>query len=286
MNGIFLINKEANWTSFDICAKIRRMFNTKKVGHSGTLDPFAEGLMIVCLGQATKIIPFLEHYNKTYEATIKLGEETDTLDNTGNIIDKKEVLDYSLEEINQVLNSFLGKSQQIPPMYSALKHDGVPLYSLAREGIEIERAARDIEIYNIELIEYQKPFLTFKCQVSKGTYIRTLAKDIASKLSTVGHLVKLKRTNIDKFDLSMTKNVNDLTINDSFSIVNILSNLEKIKVNKEMEMKIRNGSKLSLKGEDIILLVDENDNALAIYEKKEDGNYYSKRGLFDANNNI
>lgn len=286
MNGIFLINKEANWTSFDICAKIRRMFNTKKVGHSGTLDPFAEGLMIVCLGQATKIIPFLEHYNKTYEATIKLGEETDTLDNTGNIIYKKEVLDYSLEEINQVLNSFLGKSQQIPPMYSALKHDGVPLYSLAREGIEIERAARDIEIYNIELIEYQKPFLTFKCQVSKGTYIRTLAKDIASKLSTVGHLVKLKRTNIDKFDLSMTKNVNDLTINDSFSIVNILSNLEKIKVNKEMEMKIRNGSKLSLKGEDIILLVDENDNALAIYEKKEDGNYYSKRGLFDANNNI
>lgn len=286
MNGIFLINKEANWTSFDICAKIRRMFNTKKVGHSGTLDPFAEGLMIVCLGQATKIIPFLEHYNKTYEATIKLGEETDTLDNTGNIIDKKEVLDYSLEEINQVLNSFLGKSQQIPPMYSALKHDGVPLYSLAREGIEIERAARDIEIYNIELIEYQKPFLTFKCQVSKGTYIRTLAKDIASKLSTVGHLVKLKRTNIDKFDLSMAKNVNDLTINDSFSIVNILSNLEKIKVNKEMEMKIRNGSKLSLKGEDIILLVDENDNALAIYEKKEDGNYYSKRGLFDANNNI
>lgn len=286
MNGIFLINKEANWTSFDICAKIRRMFNTKKVGHSGTLDPFAEGLMIVCLGQATKIIPFLEHYNKTYEATIKLGEETDTLDNTGTIIDKKEVLDYSLEEINQVLNSFLGKSQQIPPMYSALKHDGVPLYSLAREGIEIERAARDIEIYNIELIEYQKPFLTFKCQVSKGTYIRTLAKDIASKLFTVGHLVKLKRTNIDKFDLSMAKNVNDLTINDSFSIVNILSNLEKIKVNKEMEMKIRNGTKLSLKGEDIILLVDENDNALAIYEKKEDGNYYSKRGLFDANDNI
>ena len=116
MNGIFLINKEANWTSFDICAKVKRLFNTKKVGHSGTLDPFAEGLMIVCLGQATKIIPFLEHYNKTYLATIKLGEETDTLDNTGNIIDKKDVLNYSLEEIKNVLNSFLGKSQQIPPM--------------------------------------------------------------------------------------------------------------------------------------------------------------------------
>lgn len=285
MNGIFLINKEANWTSFDICAKVKRLFNTKKVGHSGTLDPFAEGLMIVCLGQATKIIPFLEHYNKTYLATIKLGEETDTLDNTGNIIDKKDVLNYSLEEIKNVLNSFLGKSQQIPPMFSALKHDGVPLYSLAREGIEIERKPRDIEIFSIELIEYNKPFLTFKCKVSKGTYIRTLAKDIAIKLSTVGHLVKLIRTNIDKFDLNMAKKVNELTINDSISIVEMLT-LPTLIVDNEIEKKIRNGNKLSLQGKNILLLVSEKNEALAIYEKKEDGYYYSKRGLFDANNNI
>ena len=285
MNGIFLINKEANWTSFDICAKVKRLFNTKKVGHSGTLDPFAEGLMIVCLGQATKIIPFLEHYNKTYLATIKLGEETDTLDNTGNIIDKKDVLNYSLEEIKKVLNSFLGKSQQIPPMFSALKHDGVPLYSLAREGIEIERKPRDIEIFSIELIEYNKPFLTFKCKVSKGTYIRTLAKDIAIKLSTVGHLVKLIRTNIDKFDLNMAKKVNELTINDSISIVEMLT-LPTLIVDKEIEKKIRNGNKLSLQGKNMLLLINEKKEALAIYEKKEDGYYYSKRGLFDANNNI
>ena len=285
MNGIFLINKEANWTSFDICAKVKRLFNTKKVGHSGTLDPFAEGLMIVCLGQATKIIPFLENYNKTYLATIKLGEETDTLDNTGNIIDKKDVLNYSLEEIKNVLNSFLGKSQQIPPMYSALKHDGVPLYSLAREGIEIERKPRDIEIFSIELIEYNKPFLTFKCKVSKGTYIRTLAKDIAIKLSTVGHLVKLIRTNIDKFDLNMAKKVNELTINDSISIVEMLT-LPTLIVDNEIEKKIRNGNKLSLQGKNMLLLINEKKEALAIYEKKEDGYYYSKRGLFDANNNI
>lgn len=285
MNGIFLINKEANWTSFDICAKVKRLFNTKKVGHSGTLDPFAEGLMIVCLGQATKIIPFLENYNKTYLATIKLGEETDTLDNTGNIIDKKDVLNYSLEEIKNVLNSFLGKSQQIPPMFSALKHDGVPLYSLAREGIEIERKPRNIEIFSIELIEYNKPFLTFKCKVSKGTYIRTLAKDIAIKLSTVGHLVKLIRTNIDKFDLNMAKKVNELTINDSISIVEMLT-LPTLIVDNEIEKKIRNGNKLSLQGKNMLLLVNEKKEALAIYEKKEDGYYYSKRGLFDANNNI
>ena len=285
MNGIFLINKEANWTSFDICAKVKRLFNTKKVGHSGTLDPFAEGLMIVCLGQATKIIPFLENYNKTYLATIKLGEETDTLDNTGNIIDKKDVLNYSIEELKNVLNSFLGKSQQIPPMYSALKHDGVPLYSLAREGIEIERKPRNIEIFSIELIEYNKPFLTFKCKVSKGTYIRTLAKDIAIKLSTVGHLVKLIRTNIDKFDLNMAKKVNELTINDSISIVEMLT-LPTLIVDNEIEKKIRNGNKLSLQGKNMLLLINEKKEALAIYEKKEDGYYYSKRGLFDANNNI
>ena len=285
MNGIFLINKEANWTSFDICAKVKRLFNTKKVGHSGTLDPFAEGLMIVCLGQATKIIPFLENYNKTYLATIKLGEETDTLDNTGNIIDKKDVLNYSLEELKKVLNSFLGKSQQIPPMYSALKHDGVPLYSLAREGIEIERKPRNIEIFSIELIEYNKPFLTFKCKVSKGTYIRTLAKDIAIKLSTVGHLVKLIRTNIDKFDLNMAKKVNELTINDSISIVEMLT-LPTLIVDNEIEKKIRNGNKLSLQGKKMLLLINEKKEALAIYEKNEDGYYYSKRGLFDANNNI
>lgn len=285
MNGIFLINKEANWTSFDICAKVKRLFNTKKVGHSGTLDPFAEGLMIVCLGQATKIIPFLEYYNKTYLATIKLGEETDTLDNTGNIIDKKDVLNYSLDQLKNVLNSFLGKSQQIPPMYSALKHDGVPLYSLAREGIEIERKPRNIEIFSIELIEYNKPFLTFKCKVSKGTYIRTLAKDIAIKLSTVGHLVKLIRTNIDKFDLNMAKKVNELTINDSISIVEMLT-LPTLIVDNEIEKKIRNGNKLSLQGKNMLLLVNEKKEALAIYEKKEDGYYYSKRGLFDANNNI
>lgn len=285
MNGIFLINKEANWTSFDICAKVKRLFNTKKVGHSGTLDPFAEGLMIVCLGQATKIIPFLENYNKTYLATIKLGEETDTLDNTGNIIDKKDVLNYSLDQLKNVLNSFLGKSQQIPPMYSALKHDGVPLYSLAREGIEIERKPRNIEIFSIELIEYNKPFLTFKCKVSKGTYIRTLAKDIAIKLSTVGHLVKLIRTNIDKFDLNMAKKVNELTINDSISIVEMLT-LPTLIVDNEIEKKIRNGNKLSLQGKNMLLLINEKKEALAIYEKKEDGYYYSKRGLFDANNNI
>lgn len=284
MNGVFFINKEENWTSFDICARLRKKFSTKKVGHSGTLDPFAEGLMIVCLGQATKIIPFLENYDKSYIATLKLGIETDTLDKTGKIISTQEVQDYTIEEINNVLNSFIGKSKQIPPMYSALKKDGVPLYLLAREGITIERKEREIEIYSIKLISYQKPYLTFEVNVSKGTYVRTLAYDIAKKLNNIGHLVSLKRTKIGKFDLSISKNVNDVTESDNISITSLLSYIDTQIVDEKTETLIRNGVRLSLKGEDVILLINKDNEALAIYEKKEDGFYHTKRGLFDANN--
>lgn len=286
MNGVFFINKEENWTSFDICAKLRKVFSTKKVGHSGTLDPFAEGLMVVCLGQATKIIPFLENYDKTYVATLMLGVETDTLDKTGNVVNKKDVDNYSLDEIENVLNSFLGKSEQVPPMYSALKKDGVPLYALAREGITIERKTRGIEIFSIKLIEYNKPYLTFCVNVSKGTYIRTLGLDIARKLNTVGHLVSLKRTKIGKFDLTLSKKVNEITINDKVSIASLLSYMETQIVDSKIESLIRNGVKLSLKGDDLILLVNKDIEALAIYEKREDGFYYTKRGLFDANDKI
>ena len=286
MNGVFLINKEENWTSFDICAKLRRKFSTKKVGHSGTLDPFAEGLMIVCLGQATKVIPFLENYDKEYEATLCLGIETDTLDKTGNIISSQEVEDYSLEEINRILHSFIGKINQVPPMYSALKKDGLPLYYLARMGIEVERKSREVEIFSIELLEYKKPYLKFKAHVSKGTYIRTLGLDIAHKLNTIGHLTELKRTKIGKYDLTVSKKVNDITDNDKISIVDLLSFMDTIKVDEKQEKDIRNGVKLSLQGDDIVLLINKNTEPLAIYQKKEDGYYYTKRGLFDANNNI
>lgn len=286
MNGVFLINKEENWTSFDICAKLRRVFATKKVGHSGTLDPFAEGLMLVCLGQATKVIPFLENYDKEYEATLYLGKETDTLDKTGTVINEKDVLDYSIEEINDVLKSFLGKINQVPPMYSALKKDGLPLYYLARMGVEVERKSREVEIFSIELISYQKPYLKFKVHVSKGTYIRSLGLDIARKLNTVGHLVELKRTKIGKFNLNQSKKVTEVTENDKISIVELLSFMETITVDDKMERDIRNGVRLSLSAGKEVLLKNKDNIALAIYYQKEDGYYYTKRGLFDANNNI
>lgn len=287
MNGVFLINKEKGWTSFDVCAKLRRMFSTKKVGHCGTLDPFAEGLMLVFLGHATKIIAFTEDKDKVYETTIELGKETDTLDCTGKVISECEVKDFSNQEIENVLHSFLGKSQQMPPMYSAIKNHGVPLYLLAREGIEVDRKAREIEIYSIELISYQKPFLSFRVHVSKGTYIRSLAKDIALKLSTVGHLVTLKRLSIGKYNLSQAKNVNDVTLQDSLEIKDVLSQFTSVVVDEKTEEMIHNGTKISLERQDeMLLLLNKKQQALAIYELREDGFYYCKRGLFDANNNI
>lgn len=285
MNGIFFINKEENWTSFDICAFLRRMFSTKKVGHVGTLDPFAQGLMIVCLGSATKIIPFLENHNKTYIATLKLGEETDTLDKTGKVIFQKENKDLTIQQIKEVLASFVGENKQVPPMYSALKKDGIPLYMLARDGIEIERKQRDIYIYNLDLIDYEYPYLTFKAKVSKGTYIRTLGSDIAKKLNTVGYLTELTRTNIGDFSVLDAKKVKEVNETDSLPIYKMLSFLQTKVVSLEMEKDIRNGKKLSLEGDDIILLVNKNNEALAIYEKKDDF-YYCKRGLFDANNEV
>lgn len=284
MNGIFLINKEEGWTSFDICAKLRRMFNTKKVGHCGTLDPFAEGLMIVCLGEMTKIIPFLENHQKTYIATIRLGQETDTLDKTGHITLEKAVPDFSIEEINDILKSFIGKSQQLPPMFSALKKDGVPLYALAREGIEIERKLRDIEIFSLEIIDYQKPYLTIKTRVSKGTYIRSLGKDIAEKMNTVGHLVSLKRIEIDKFNLADSKKVSEISLGDSKTIEEMLSFLPTKICSLEEEQKIRNGIRLSLDKGDLVYLMTKDHQPLAIYERRSDGFYYTKRGLFNGNN--
>ena len=241
MNGIFLINKQKDWTSFDVCAKLRKKFDTKRVGHSGTLDPFAEGLMIVAMGKATKILSFIEDVSKTYIAELKLGSTTDTLDLTGNVVNEKDVPPLDNETIINSLNKFLGKSKQLPPMYSALKKDGIPLYLLAREGIEIDRKLREINVYDIKLISYNHPIIKFEATVSRGTYIRVLANDIAHDLNTEGHLVSLIRSKIGDDDISNAKNVNEITIDDLKPINQVLSFMKTIQVDYNTERDIRNG---------------------------------------------
>lgn len=183
MDGVLVINKPKGFTSHDVVNVARKALNTRKIGHTGTLDPNATGVLPILVGTATKISKYLIEHNKTYVATIKLGEKTDTGDIEGNIIGQDENCpNFSYKEIEGVLKTFLGRQKQIPPIYSAIKINGKKAYEYARSGQNVELEARDIEIYKIELINVQEKEITFEVSCSKGTYIRTLCEDIAKKL--------------------------------------------------------------------------------------------------------
>jgi tRNA pseudouridine55 synthase len=282
MDGFLLINKKKDWTSRDVCNKVARILKTKKVGHNGTLDPFATGLMLVALGKATKALPYVEFNYKTYIAELKLGQKTSTDDNTSEIIEEKPVPNLTKEEIIEALNSFLGESEQLPPMTSAIHVNGVKLYELAHKGIEIDRPKRKINVLKISLISYKDNILLFKCLVSTGTYIRVLGSDIAQKLGTVGHLTNLTRVSF-KDDESIKINeaieieeVDETKIKDVSSFIP----LPKIFADEKMEKDVLNGRELSIKSEyDKILILKEN-TALAVYKRSDKNKYCCERGLW------
>jgi tRNA pseudouridine55 synthase len=204
--------KPIDWSSFDVVKKVRNQIKPNKVGHSGTLDPFAEGVLVLCIGKKTKESEKLMALKKEYIGTIQLGIETDTLDSTGLKINEKPIPTLDENNILSVLNEFIGDGFQIPPMYSALKKNGTPLYKLARKGIVIEREPRPIHIYDIELLSFTENKITFRVECGKGTYIRTLAKDISEKLNTCGHLINLSRTkvgNYSEIDSIQIENLNE-----------------------------------------------------------------------------
>jgi tRNA pseudouridine55 synthase len=196
---IINIYKPVGWTSFGVVKRIRGIIKEKKVGHGGTLDPFAEGVLIIGTGKDTKKLTAISSEYKSYIATLKLGEETNTLDVEGEIVEKSNVPKLSDDIISIVLNGFLGKQKQMPPMFSAKKVDGKKLYELARKNIEIEREPKDIEIKEIELVDFVEDKVIFKVNCSKGTYVRVLGSDIAKALGTVGYLTKLVRQSVGKF---------------------------------------------------------------------------------------
>ena len=205
LNGILLLDKPLMLSSNHAIQKIKKQFNIRKVGHTGTLDPLATGLLPVCMGQATRISRFLINSDKTYRALIMLGTRTSTGDKEGEIIETcSSNVSTNTAYIDKVLKSFIGEQKQIPPMYSALKHNGERLYKLAQKGLNVSRKARSINIYSIDLISINDDYLEVIIECSKGTYIRTLAEDIAKKLGTVGHIDQLRRLNIKCFhDQSM-----------------------------------------------------------------------------------
>lgn len=211
LDGILIIDKPAGITSHDVVAKVRRALKTKRVGHTGTLDPLATGVLVVCVEKATKLVNYLTCDEKTYEVEMKFGIKTDTGDITGKIIDEYTNYDIDMNKIKRTLDKFIGKQEQIPPMYSAIKVNGKKLYELAREGIEIEREARKIEIFEIKNIEWKDETLKYTVHCSKGTYIRSLCEDIAGELGTIGTMTNLRRIQSGEFQVKDAIKIEDIS---------------------------------------------------------------------------
>ena len=199
VDGLFLLNKPAGMTSNQALQKVRRLFNAKKAGHTGSLDPAATGMLPLCFGEATKVCAYLLDADKTYRVTARLGESTDTGDADGQLVETARVPELSGEEWSEILNAFLGDIQQVPPMYSALKKDGKRLYEIARSGKVVDRDARPVRINSIELIEISGQRLAFRVSCSKGTYVRTLVEDIAKAAGTLAHTERLHRERVGEF---------------------------------------------------------------------------------------
>ena len=277
MNGILLVNKPIDYTSRDVVNKLTRILKTKKIGHTGTLDPIATGVLVVCVGNTTKLCELLTSEYKEYIATIKLGIKTDTLDTTGTIIEEK---DYNVteEQIIEVLNSFLGDSIQTTPIYSAVKVNGKKLYEYAREGIEVELPKRNINISNIELISYKDDEIKFKTTVSKGTYIRALIDDICTKLNTVGTMSSLIRTKQGQFTLEQTFTLEDIE-NGKYELISIekaLSEIETITIDEELYNKVKNGSIIPKEFNNDYANLLYNNKIVAIYKTYDKDNTLAK----------
>jgi len=201
MNGILNIDKPQGWTSHDVVARVRRLSGQKQVGHAGTLDPLATGVLLVCLGQATRVSEYLMRGRKVYRAAVHLGLSTDTYDAGGRVTTTAPQVSVTLSQLEEALAAFVGRIEQTPPMYSALKHQGAPLYRLARQGKTVERKPRPVEIYDLKLLDWSSPVLTIEVTCSPGTYIRSLAHDLGQRLGCGAHLSSLVRLASGHFTL-------------------------------------------------------------------------------------
>lgn len=272
MDGIILINKEKNYTSHDIVAIAKKTLG-QKVGHTGTLDPEATGVLPLLVGRATKIAKYLVNHDKVYQAVLKLGIKTDTADITGNILEEQSIKIPSQEQIEAVFSSMIGKQAQIPPMYSAIKVKGKKLYEYARQGKSVEINPREIEIYMLTLnkINVDENEITFTVHCSKGTYIRTLCEQIAENLGTIGYMKDLNRLQVGEFKLQDSITINELKENkdhilDSMiTIEEFFDTKEKIRLNDKKLDQFLNGVKLaySLK-EDIYRIYNEKDTFIGL----------------------
>jgi len=267
MNGVILINKSKNKTSRDMVNELNHIFDMKKIGHTGTLDPLATGVLVMCLGKYTKLVEELSSLEKEYIAKIKVGLKTDTLDITGNILEERDC-EFFKEDVQNVINALKGKLIQTIPIYSAKKINGKKLYEYARSGKKVELPKNEIEIFNIELLEVSKDSITFKALVSKGTYIRSLIEQICDKLNIIGTMSELTRTKQGNFDISNSYTIEEVK-NGKYNFLNIkdVLDMDKIVVNGELLNKVKNGAIVNkFFDSDMALVVDELGNEIGIYQ--------------------
>lgn len=246
MNGALILNKPDGITSGKVLDKVKKLLNIKKAGHTGTLDPFATGVLPILFNEATKAIPYLDDNVKEYTGTIELGVTTDTLDRTGKITRRNNIGKIRENDILSCFCKYKGNIKQMPPMFSAIKKEGIRLYSLARKGMSVERKLRDVRIEKLELLDYKLPHLWFYVKCSKGTYIRSLSNDIGNDLGCGGHLKELRRTSSGQFSINDSFTLEDIK-SSNFNIVEIndlLTHLKSIDVNDELANVIRDGKKL------------------------------------------
>lgn len=278
MDGIIVIDKPKNKTSRDVVNEVCQILHTKKVGHTGTLDPIATGVLVICVGKATKLVEMITAYDKEYIAQIQLGIKTDTKDITGTILEKQNV-DITKEQIEKALKEMTKTYLQTVPIYSAVKVKGKKLYEYARNQEEVELPTREVKIQSLKLIdeikeENQQVTFTIECSVSKGTYIRSLIEDIAEKIKTIGTMTSLRRTKQGMFDIHQANTLEDLKENHFhlYSIEEILKEYKQIEVDKDLEFKIKNGARIpNLYQEDTIVFT-KNNRVLAVYKTYEKDN--------------
>ncbi|MBT8331196.1 MAG: tRNA pseudouridine(55) synthase TruB [Deltaproteobacteria bacterium] len=292
-SGIIVVDKPPNISSAKVVARVKRLLGAKKVGHTGTLDPFAEGVLICCINEATRLAQFLLAGTKRYEATLKLGIETDTQDSTGTITATKAVIDCTEQRVRSTVKKFIGPIDQQPPIFSALKHKGTPLYKLARQGRPVQKPARRIHISKIKILEIKLPLVHLEVSCSAGTYIRTLCADIGKQLGCGGHLLALKRTQSSGFTIQQALSLSQLEaqsldgeVNGSLiSMTEALADMPQCRADQKLIKKIRYGqpirktdidfggsSKNLMKQDTHLKIVDANNALLAVikYNKNQD----------------
>lgn len=286
MDGLILIDKKEGVTSYDAVMLVKKIFHTRKVGHCGTLDPFATGLLIIGINQATKVMTFLEHDYKEYIATIKLGISTDTYDITGKKVSESKVNLVGEKQILDVLDTFKGEITQVPPIYSSIHIDGKKAYEYARNNQEVTLPERNVLIYDLKLISFDEDSICIYVKCSRGTYIRTLGVDIARKLNNDGCLSTLRRISIGGIKVEDANSYKDLE-EQNVKLIDIKDALryKKLYINDAKILKrVYNGQNIILKQEteDDIIIVD-NDKAVAIYKREETVFFKCVRGLYDEN---